>query len=32
MTTRKRHKTKVLAVEAVAGDRDRMKALMREAL
>jgi len=27
MTTRKKHKTKLLAVEAVAGDRDLMKAL-----
>jgi hypothetical protein len=32
MTTRKKHKTKLLAVEAVAGDRDLMKALMKEAL
>ncbi len=31
MTTRK-HKTKLNAVEAVAGDRDLMKALMKEAL
>ena len=31
MTTRK-HKTKLSAVEAVAGDRDLMKALMKEAL
>lgn len=31
MTTRK-HKTKLTAVEAVAGDRDLMKALMKEAL
>ncbi|GAB4396599.1 MAG: hypothetical protein OHK0048_01890 [Rhodoferax sp.] len=31
MTTR-RHKTKLSAVEAVAGDRDLMKALMKEAL
>jgi putative transposase len=31
MTTRK-HKAKFLAVEAVAGDRDLMKALMKEAL
>jgi transposase-like protein len=31
MTTRKQHKTKLLAVEAVADDRDRMKALMKEA-
>jgi transposase-like protein len=28
MTTRKKHKAKLLAVEAVAGDRDRMKALV----
>jgi transposase-like protein len=32
MTTRKKHKAKLLAVEAVAGDRDLMKALMKEAL
>ena len=32
MTTRKKHKTKLLAVEAVAGARDLMKALMKEAL
>jgi hypothetical protein len=32
MTKSKEHKTKLLAVEAVAGDRDRMKALMKEAL
>ncbi|MEO1766827.1 transposase [Thiobacter aerophilum] len=31
MTTRN-HKTKMLAVEAVASDRDLMKALMKEAL
>ncbi len=31
MTTGK-HKTKLSAVEAVAGDRDLMKALMKEAL
>jgi len=31
MTTRK-HKTKMLALEAVVGDRDLMKALMKEAL
>lgn len=31
MTTRKRN-TKLSAVEAVAGDRDLMKALMKEAL
>jgi transposase-like protein len=31
-TTRKKHKAKLLAVEAVAGDRDLMKALMKEAL
>jgi transposase-like protein len=32
MTTRKKHKAKLLAVEAVAGDRDLMKAFMKEAL
>jgi hypothetical protein len=32
MTTRKKHKAKLLAVEAVAGDRDLIKALMKEAL
>jgi hypothetical protein len=32
MTTRKKHKAKLLAVEAVAGDHDLMKALMKEAL
>jgi|GEM_PF-2505894 len=32
MSTRKKHKTKLLAVETVAGDRDLMKALMKEAL
>jgi DNA-damage-inducible protein J len=32
MTTRKKHKAKLLAMEAVAGDRDLMKALMKEAL
>jgi putative transposase len=32
MTKSKEHKTKLSAVEAVAGDRDRIKALMKEAL
>jgi hypothetical protein len=32
MTKSKEHKTRLSAVEAVAGDRDRMKALMKEAL
>jgi hypothetical protein len=31
MTKSKEHKTELLAVEAVADDRDRMKALMKEA-
>ncbi|MEW5790724.1 MAG: IS256 family transposase, partial [Pseudomonadota bacterium] len=30
--TKKEHKTKLSAVEAVAGDRDLMKALLRETL
>jgi transposase-like protein len=32
MTARKKHKTRLLAVEAVAGHGDLMKALMKEAL